>query len=55
MEFRLKNIEELDANIEKLTKKHTSHQVMRIIQSFGIAAGAVQKSEDLFFYLQLRA
>ena len=54
MESRLKNVVELDKNIEGWTRQKTPHQVMRILQSFGVAAGAVQNSEDLFFDLQLR-
>lgn len=55
VENRLKNIDELDENIEAWTRQHTPHQVMKILQSFGIAAGAVQNSEDLYYDLQLRA
>jgi benzylsuccinate CoA-transferase BbsF subunit len=55
MEARLENVDELDLNIGKWTGQRTPHQVMRILQSFGVAAGAVQNSEDLFFDLQLRA
>jgi crotonobetainyl-CoA:carnitine CoA-transferase CaiB-like acyl-CoA transferase len=54
LEARLKNVAELDKNIESWTRQKTPHQVMRIMQSWGIAAGAVQNSEDLFFDLQLR-
>ena len=54
MEARLKNSEELDKNIEIWTKQYTPHQVMKMLQSFGIAAGAVQNGEDLYFDLQLR-
>ncbi|MBI2849852.1 MAG: CoA transferase [Chloroflexi bacterium] len=52
---RLKNIAELDENIEKWTRQYTPHQVMKILQSSGIAAGAVQNGEDLYFDIQLRA
>lgn len=55
MENRLKNVDELDKNIETWTRLYTPHQVMRILQSAGIAAGAVQNNEDLFFDLQLRS
>jgi benzylsuccinate CoA-transferase BbsF subunit len=55
MESRLKNVDELDKNIESWTRQHTPHQVMRMLQPLGIAAGAVQNGEDLFFDLQLRA
>jgi crotonobetainyl-CoA:carnitine CoA-transferase CaiB-like acyl-CoA transferase len=55
MESRLANVEELDSNVEAWTRQRTPHQVMRMLQSFGVPAGAVQNSEDLFFDLQLRA
>jgi crotonobetainyl-CoA:carnitine CoA-transferase CaiB-like acyl-CoA transferase len=55
MESRLKNVAELDKNIETWTKQYTPHQVMKILQSSGVAAGAVQNGEDLYFDLQLRA
>jgi len=55
MESRLKNADELNANIEKWTRQRTPHQAMKILQSFGIAAGAVQNSEDLYYDLQMRA
>ena len=54
MEARLKNVDELDRNIENWTRQHTPHQVMKILQSSGIAAGAVQNGEDLYFDIQLR-
>jgi len=54
MESRLKNVEALDQNIEKWTQYYTPRQVMRILQDFGVAAGAVQNSEDLYHDLQLR-
>lgn len=54
MEARLKNADELDRNIEIWTSQRTPHQVMKILQSFGVAAGAVQSGEDLYFDLQLR-
>ncbi len=54
METRFKNVDELDRNIEAWTRKRTPHQVIRILQSFGVPAGVVQNSEDLFFDLQLR-
>jgi len=53
-ESRLKNSEALDKNIEKWTQYYTPRQVMRILQGFGVAAGAVQNSEDLYHDLQLR-
>ena len=54
VESRLKNVEELDKSIEAWTRQHTPRQVMKILQSFGIAAGAVQNGEEIFFDLQLR-
>jgi crotonobetainyl-CoA:carnitine CoA-transferase CaiB-like acyl-CoA transferase len=54
METRLQNVDELDENIGKWTRQYTPHQVMRMLQSAGIAAGAVQNNEDLYFDLQLR-
>jgi crotonobetainyl-CoA:carnitine CoA-transferase CaiB-like acyl-CoA transferase len=54
MAGRLKNVDELDENIRKWTGRHTPHQVMRILQLFGVAAGAVQNGEDLYYDLQLR-
>ena len=55
MDSRVRNADELDKNIEVWTRQHTPHQVMKILQSFGVAAGAVQNSEDLYYDLQLRA
>jgi crotonobetainyl-CoA:carnitine CoA-transferase CaiB-like acyl-CoA transferase len=55
MASRLENVDELDKNIENWTRWHTPHQAMRILQSFGVAAGAVQNSEDIYYDLQLRA
>ncbi len=55
MESRLKNVEELDQNIERWTRQFTPHQIMRILQSYGVAAGAVQTSEDLYDDIHLRA
>jgi benzylsuccinate CoA-transferase BbsF subunit len=52
---RLKNLDELDKNIETWTSQRTPHQVMKLLQSFGVAAGAVENSEDLYFDLQLRS
>ena len=54
MESRLRNVVELDRNIEKWTLQHSAHQVMKMLQEFGIAAGAVQDNEDVYFDLQLR-
>jgi crotonobetainyl-CoA:carnitine CoA-transferase CaiB-like acyl-CoA transferase len=54
MESRLRNADELDENIEKWTLQHTSHQVMKMLQFFGVAAGAVQNNEDVYRDLQLR-
>jgi benzylsuccinate CoA-transferase BbsF subunit len=55
MESRLKNADELDRKVEEWTRQHTPHQVMKILQSFKVAAGAVQNSEDLYLDPQLRA
>jgi benzylsuccinate CoA-transferase BbsF subunit len=55
MESRLKNVKELDRNISQWTRKNTPHQVMKQLQFFGVAAGAVQNYEDLYYDLQLRA
>ena len=54
MQSRLENVDELDQNIENWTRQHTPHQVMRMLQYFGVAAGAVQNGEDLFYDIQLR-
>jgi crotonobetainyl-CoA:carnitine CoA-transferase CaiB-like acyl-CoA transferase len=54
MEARLKNVLELDHNVESWTKQRTPHQVMNILQSYGVASGAVQNAEDLFYDPQLR-
>ncbi len=55
MESRLKNVEELTKNIEMWTMQYTPHQVMKILQTFGVAAGAVQSGEDIYYDIQLRA
>lgn len=54
MESRLRNVDELDNNIEKWTRQYTPHQVMKMLQFFGVAAGAVQNNEDVYYDLQLR-
>ena len=54
MQSRLENMDELDQNIESWTRQYTPHQVMRMLQYFGVAAGAVQNGEDLFYDIQLR-
>jgi len=54
MASRVENANALDAWIEQWTIQRTPHQVMRVLQSFGVAAGAVQNNEDLFHDLQLR-
>jgi crotonobetainyl-CoA:carnitine CoA-transferase CaiB-like acyl-CoA transferase len=54
MESRLKNVEELDKYIERWTLQYTPHQVMRMLQTFGVAAGAVQNGEHIFYDLHLR-
>jgi crotonobetainyl-CoA:carnitine CoA-transferase CaiB-like acyl-CoA transferase len=55
MPSRLKHVEELDRGIEKWTMARTPHQVMGIMQYYGVPAGAVQNSEDVFRDIQLRA
>ena len=52
---RTENVAELDKNIEGWTKRYTPHQAMRILQSFGVAAGAVQNGEDMYYDAQLRS
>ena len=54
MEGRLEHIAELDEHIAEWTRKHSPHQVMKILQSFKVPAAAVQNYEDLFYDLQLR-
>lgn len=53
-ESRLHNINELDKGIEDWTCQRTPHQVMKLLQAAGVAAGAVQNSEDMYYDLQLR-
>ena len=55
MEARLRNVDELDRNIEAWTSQRTPHQVMKLMQSAGVPAGAVENSEDLYYDLQLRS
>jgi len=55
MQSRLENVDELDLNIESWTRQYTPHQVMRTLQYYGVAAGAVQNGEDLYYDIQLRA
>jgi benzylsuccinate CoA-transferase BbsF subunit len=55
MESRIKNVEELDRNLEEWTRKRTPHGVMNLLQPLGVPAGAVQNGEDLYYDLQLRA
>ena len=54
MESRLKNNDELEDNIKAWTKTLTPHQVMKILQTAGVPAGAVQNSEDLYYDHHLR-
>jgi crotonobetainyl-CoA:carnitine CoA-transferase CaiB-like acyl-CoA transferase len=54
MEGRLNNADELDRNIESWTAHRTKRQVMRLLQYYGVSAGAVQNQEDLYYDLQLR-
>ena len=55
MNCRLKNVKELDISVEDWTKQYTPHQVMNILQAFGVAAGAVQNGENTFHDIHLRA
>jgi crotonobetainyl-CoA:carnitine CoA-transferase CaiB-like acyl-CoA transferase len=43
---RKKNEDELDAIVEAWTSKHTPEQVMALMQTAGVAAGAVANSKD---------
>jgi benzylsuccinate CoA-transferase BbsF subunit len=54
MENRLKNVDELDQNVQEWTSRRTKHQVMKIMQYYGVPAGAVQNQEDLYYDIQLR-
>ncbi|MBI2888120.1 MAG: CoA transferase, partial [Chloroflexi bacterium] len=51
---RLENRTALDAHVAAWTRTQTPFQVMRALQRVGVAAGAVQNSEDLFRDPQLR-
>lgn len=51
---RLANTDELDKNLGAWTAKRTKHQVMKLLQYYGIAAGAVQNYQDLYYDIQLR-
>jgi crotonobetainyl-CoA:carnitine CoA-transferase CaiB-like acyl-CoA transferase len=55
MEDRVRNVDELDAGIETWTSQRTPHQVMKLMQTGGVPAGAVQNSEDLYRDIQLRS
>ena len=55
MRDRLQNVEALDAGIEVWTSQKTPHQVMKLMQTAGVPAGAVQNSEDLYHDIQLRS
>ena len=44
---RLKNIDELDRLVEEWTMEHSPEEVVSILQSAGVAAGAVQRGKDL--------
>jgi crotonobetainyl-CoA:carnitine CoA-transferase CaiB-like acyl-CoA transferase len=55
MESRLKNVEELDRNIERWTSQYTPYQIMKTLQWHGVSAGVVQTNEDLYRDIQLRA
>jgi len=49
-EARLENAAELDAQIEQWTRERPPHLVMELLQEAGVAAGAVQTSEDQFLH-----
>jgi crotonobetainyl-CoA:carnitine CoA-transferase CaiB-like acyl-CoA transferase len=55
LQERKKNEDEIDWLISEWTAERPAEEVMRILQKAGIAAGAVQNSEDLYFDIQLRA
>jgi benzylsuccinate CoA-transferase BbsF subunit len=55
MQDRLRNVEALDAGVEMWTSQRTPHQVMKLMQSAGVAAGAVHNSEDMYHDIQLRS
>lgn len=55
MQDRLRNVEQLDADIEAWTSQRTPHQVMKLLQTAGVPAGAVQNSEDMYHDIQLRS
>jgi benzylsuccinate CoA-transferase BbsF subunit len=55
MQDRLRNVEYLDAGIEAWTTQRTPHQVMKLMQTAGVPAGAVQNSEDMYHDIQLRS
>ena len=55
VESRLQNLEDLDRHIESWTIQRTAFQVMKLMQSAGVAAGVVQDSEDMYRDIQLRA
>jgi crotonobetainyl-CoA:carnitine CoA-transferase CaiB-like acyl-CoA transferase len=52
---RLGNKAELDRLVEGWTKEHTAEETMNLLQSHGIAAGAVQDARDLANDPQLKA
>ncbi len=54
MENRLKNVEELDRHIEEWTQQNTPLQVTNKLQALGVAAGAAQTGEELYYDPQLR-
>jgi crotonobetainyl-CoA:carnitine CoA-transferase CaiB-like acyl-CoA transferase len=47
VEGRIRHQDELDAHLEKYTIKFNKHELMRHLQSHGVASAAVQTSEDL--------
>ncbi|MCE2487071.1 MAG: CoA transferase [Desulfurellaceae bacterium] len=54
LDARLDNQDELDRHIEAWTRQHTPHEVMRVLQQAGVAAGVVANAEDLDRDPQLR-
>ena len=51
---RWQHHDEIDELISAWTRQYTPHQVMRLLQAVGVAAGAVQTGEDLVRDQQLR-
>ena len=55
MKARLRSHDELDEYIGHWTKDYTAHQLMRLLQTSGVPAGAVQSGEDLYHDYHLRS